>query len=252
MAYDIANYKAVMSLVGTGLSDYRIAEQTGVKRGTVRKWRLASNPPLTIARQELARTWSVSDGAAYAYLLGAYLGDGTVCVQRSIWLQIVNDRRYPGISGEILAAMAKTFPGRTPRMHPSSVGESDVLCIGHPAVLQAFPQHGPGRKHLRAIVLADWQLEVTHANPGWLLRGLIHSDGCRVVNRFRTRLPSGRVAIYSYVRYFFTNHSSDIRRIFRDHCELLDIRVTRSNHRNLTVSHRKGVAILEQIVGPKT
>ena len=135
MAYDIANYKAVMSLVGTGLSDYRIAEQTGVKRGTVRKWRLASNPPLTNARQELARTWSVTDGAAYAYLLGAYLGDGTVCVQRSIWLQIVNDRRYPGISGEILAAMAKTFPGRTPRMHPSSVGESDVLCIGHPAVL---------------------------------------------------------------------------------------------------------------------
>ncbi|MGO9889856.1 MAG: hypothetical protein ACLP0L_18395 [Solirubrobacteraceae bacterium] len=72
------------------------------------------------------------------------------------------------------------------------------------------------------------------------------------MNRFRTKLPSGRVAEYSYVRYFFTNYSSDIRRIFCDHCELLGIRVTQSNHRNLTVSHRNSVAILEGIVGPKT
>ena len=252
MAYDSASYQAVMALVGTGLSDYRIAEQTGVKRETVRNWRRASKPPLTIERQELARSWSVTDGASYAYLLGAYLGDGTVCVQQGIWLQIVNDRRYPGISREIMAAMATTFPDRNPRMHPSWVGESDVLCIGHPAVLRAFPQHGPGHKHLRPIVLADWQLELTRAHPGALVRGLIHSDGCRVINRFRTKLPSGRVADYSYIRYFFTNYSSDIRQIFRDHCELLGIRVTQSNHRNLTVSHRRSVAILEEIVGPKT
>ncbi|HTX11288.1 MAG TPA: hypothetical protein VME22_21885 [Solirubrobacteraceae bacterium] len=251
MVHDVASYNAVMALLGTGLSDYQIAQQTGVKRSTVRNWRLANTRPRSIERQELASTWSVTDGPSYAYLLGAYLGDGTVCVQRGIWLQIVNDRRYPGISGEILAAMAATFPGRTPRVHPSSVGESDVLCIGHPAMLRAFPQHGPGRKHLRPIVLADWQLEVTHAYPGSLVRGLIHSDGCRVINHFRTKLPSGRVAEYSYVRYFFTNYSSDIRQIFCEHCELLGIRVTQSNHRNLTVSHRSSVAILEKIVGPK-
>lgn len=252
LAYDIASYRAVMALLETGLSDYKIADQTGVKRSTVRNWRLARHPPLTVQRHELATTWSVQDEAAYCYLLGAYLGDGTVCVQRGVWLQIVNDRRYPDISNEILAAMAETFRGRIPRVHPSSVGESDVLCINHPAVLKAFPQHGPGRKHLRPIVLADWQLELTHTHPDSLLRGLIHSDGCRVVNRFRTKLPSGRVAEYSYVRYFFTNHSADIRRIFIEHCELLGIRVTQSNHRNLTVSHRNSVAILEAIVGPKT
>jgi hypothetical protein len=167
-------------------------------------------------------------------------------VQKGVRLQIVNDRRYPGISNEILGAMAKTFPGASPRVHPSSVGESDVLCISHPAVLRASPQHGAGRKHLRPIVLEDWQLELTHAHPEALLRGLIHSDGCRVANRFRTKLPSGCVADYSYVRYFFTNMSADIRRIFFEHCELLGIPVTQSNHRNLTVSHRKSVAILEQ------
>ena len=253
MAYDMAQYQAVMALLGTGISDYRIAAQTGVKRGTVRNWRLATHPPQSVQREKLAATWSVQDGATYCYLLGAYLGDGTVTVPRKgLWLQIVNDRRYRGISEEILAAMATTFPGRSPRMHPSSVGESDVLCISHPAVLRAFPQHGAGRKHLRPIVLVDWQLKLTHAHPGSLIRGLIHSDGCRVVNRFQTKLPSGRVAEYAYVRYFFTNHSSDIRGIFIEHCQLLGIRVTQSNHRNLTVSHRDSVAILEQIVGPKT
>ncbi len=81
------------------------------------------------------------------------------------------------------------------------------------------PSTGPGRKHQRAIELAPWQLELTTAHPRELLRGLIHSDGCRCVNRFETRLPSGRVARYQYPRYFFTNLSSDIRRIFCEHCD---------------------------------
>ena len=252
MAYDIVSYNAVMALLDKGLSDYRIAAETDVKRSTVRNWRLATHPPQTIERESLAAAWSVEDGASYSYLLGAYLGDGTACVQKGMWLQIVNDRRYPGISKEILAAMTQTFPGRSPRVHRSWRAESDTLCISHPAVLRAFPQHGAGREHLRRIVLAAWQLELTHAHAGSLLRGLIHSDGCRVVNRFRTKLPRGRVAEYAYVRYFFSNHSDDIRQIFIDHCRLLGIRVTQSNHRNLTVSHRDSVAILERIVGPKT
>jgi hypothetical protein len=142
MAYDVVSYKAVMALLGTGLSDYRIARETGVKRGTVRNWRLAAHPPQAIERDTLAATWSVQEGSSSCYLLGTYLGDGTVNVQKGIWLQIVNDRRYPGISKEILAAMARTFPGRTPRMHPSSVGESDVLCILRPVFL-----HQPLRRH---------------------------------------------------------------------------------------------------------
>ncbi|MDQ6822293.1 MAG: hypothetical protein M3076_18465 [Actinomycetota bacterium] len=65
-------------------------------------------------------------------------------------------------------------------------------------------------------------------------------------------LPSGRTAEYHYVRYFFSNHSDDIRHIFAEHCAFLGIRVTQSSHRNLSISHRHSVAILERIVGPKT
>ena len=46
-----------------------------------------------------------------------------------------------------------------------------------------LPQHGPGKKHERPIVLADWQRPIVDAHPGDFLRGLFHSDGCRVDNR---------------------------------------------------------------------
>ena len=59
------------------------------------------------------------------------------------------------------------------------------------------------------------------------------------MNRFKTKLPSGRVAAYEYPRYFFSNLSEDIRRIFCEHCELLGIRWTQSNPRNISISHRK-------------
>jgi hypothetical protein len=87
--------------------------------------------------------------------------------------------------------------------------------------------------------------------PTSLIRGLIHSDGCRTVNRFRTRLPSGRVGEYSYGRYFFTNYSSDIQRIFCEHCDLIGVRWTKSSFKNVSISHRDSVALLDRFVGPE-
>jgi hypothetical protein len=71
--------------------------------------------------------------------------------------------------------------------------------------LEAFPQHGPGRKHDRKIELASWQREIVDRHPRVFLRGLLHSDGCRTVNRFKTKLPSRRVVEYAYPRWFFSN-----------------------------------------------
>ena len=107
-------------------------------------------------------------------------------------------------------------------------------------------------KHERPIALAEWQRAIVDRFPEPFLRGLIHSDGCRTINRFRTKLPSGRVAEYEYPRYFFSNLSADIRALFCEYCERLGVRWTQSNHRNISVSHRRSVAILDAFIGPKS
>ena len=117
---------------------------------------------------------------------------------------------------------------------------------------EAFPQHGPGRKHDRKIELVPWQREIVDQFPREFLRGLLHSDGCRTVNRFKTELPSGRVAEYAYPRWFFSNRSADIRGLFCEYCERLGIRWTQSNPRNISVSHRHSVALLDSFVPAKS
>jgi hypothetical protein len=110
------------------------------------------------------------------------------------------DERYPRIIEEAAVAIRRTVPdANVPRAARTGC---IALLSSHPAWLSAFPQGvGPGRKHHRSIGLVDWQREVTREFPSSLLRGLLHSDGCRSVNRFRTRLPSGRMREYSYVRH---------------------------------------------------
>jgi hypothetical protein len=110
----------------------------------------------------------------------------------------------------------------------------------------------PGKKHERKIELVDWQLLITRQYTGEFIRGLIHSDGSRCINRFSVKLPSGRVGRYEYPRYFFTNYSGDIRRIFCEHCDLLGIRWSQSNARNISISHRDSIALLDSFVGPKS
>lgn len=239
--------RQVNKLLARGASDYAIAAITGIPRSTVRRWR--SYPQRGPRKPAVRLPWRPPDDKAYAYLLGLYLGDG--CLNpRGSPLMIALDARYPGIVAAAEAAIEATIPGiATHRYTPK---ENLVrLVASTPLWPQVFPQHGPGRKHLRPIVLAEWQLAITHAHPQELLRGLIHSDGCRTMNRFKTKLPSGRVAAYEYPRYFFSNLSADIRRIFCDHCELLGIRWTQSNPRNISVSHRRSVALMDEFIGPK-
>jgi hypothetical protein len=96
-----------------------------------------------------------------------------------------------------------------------------------------------------------WQERIVEAHPWQFLCGLLHSDGCRTINRFKTKLPSGRVAEYAYARWFFSTLSADIRFLFVLTGEQRGLRWTQSNHRNVSISHRRSVALLEEHVGPK-
>jgi hypothetical protein len=194
----------------------------------------------------------IRDPPSYSYLLGLYLGDGWVGPS-SARAQLVFrlDAHYPGIIDACAAVANAVLPDARVRVY-------DVRgqrCVGVTSYdrrwLDLFPQAGPGPKHERPIVLADWQRAIVDEFSRPFLRGLIHSDGCRCVNRFKTKLPSGRVADYEYPRYFFSNLSADIRALFCEYCERLGVRWTQSNHRNISVSHRRSVAILDGFVGPK-
>jgi len=177
-----------------------------------------------------------------------YLGDGCLSVTGGrVNLRIACDLRYPGIIDDCWTAMVLSIPRRAPRTVPSSSGDCVYVQTGGRLWLHAFPQHGPGRKHERPIALEPWQQEIVARHPGEFVRGLIHSDGCRTINRFRTKLPSGRVAEYTYARYFFSNLSADIRGLFCDTCDVLGVRWTLSNPRNVSVAHRKSVAILDAL-----
>jgi hypothetical protein len=109
-----------------------------------------------------------------------------------------------------------------------------------------FPQHGAGVKHQRKIVLEPWQQRIVDLHPGRLLRGLIHSDGCRVVNRIRHPKRT-----YEYPRYFFSNRSLDIQGIFCDACDQLGVAWRQDGPWNISVARRESVATLDRLVGPK-
>ncbi len=246
--YDLSSYEQVKSLAASGVSGYAIARRLGIPRSTVANWCRRDGAPMTLRPPV---NFEVRNEHSYSYLLGSYLGDGSLwqTSKRSWRLTVSCDAAYPEIIEEVKAAINEIVAHV--RINRTNGSETVVVAASSPLWPLAFPQHGPGRKHERPIVLEPWQAEITRRHPESLLRGLIHSDGCRCVNRFRIRLPSGRVAGYEYPRYFFSNLSSDIRRIFCDHCDLLGIRWTQSNERNISVSHRPGVELLDGFVGPK-
>jgi hypothetical protein len=182
----------------------------------------------------------------YAYLLGLYLGDGWMrTFARGYQFVLTLGSCYPGIIAEAAAAMQAVMPQCTPRIRPRVSRCVDVSAYGvlWPTLL---PQHGPGRKHERKIQLVDWQRQITDQAPRALLRGLIHSDGCRCMATIRRR---GRT--YRYSRYYFDNRSDDIRSIFCEHLDMLGIGWTRSSRFTIQIARRDAVAALDEFVGPK-
>lgn len=114
-----------------------------------------------------------------------------------------------------------------------------------------FPQHGPGHKHEREIVLADWQRATVTLQPGAFVRGLFHSDGCRVTN-WTVRDVAGAPKRYEYPRYLFSNTSPDILALCEWALDLLGVSHRRPRRDEVSVARRDGVTVMDQVVGPKS
>jgi hypothetical protein len=177
-----------------------------------------------------------------------YLGDGHIveCRKDVYRLTIAMDAAHPGIAGECATAIAAIVPGARPRLQPLKKSRCVFVVKYSKRWPCLFPQHGPGRKHERPIVLRSWQRHLVARDPERFLRGLIHSDGCRFINPVRHGEK-----VYRYLRYNFSNASADIRKLFCDTCDLLGIEWRVMNARNISVARRASVARLDEFVGPK-
>jgi Homeodomain-like domain len=248
-----------LQLSDLGVPDREIAKICGVAIKTVRRWRrLYQRRGLTRfgQRSNPARTCPRCDGApldseAYSHLLGWYLGDGhIVAANRGGYrLEIFSDVRYPNLLDElpdsIRRVRAGSIPARRRRIGCVAIG---VYWTHWPCL---FPQHGPGFKHSRPITLEEWQRFIVEEHPGLFLRGLFHSDGCRITN-WTVQTVAGVPKRYEYPRYMFSNRSRDIL----DLCSWA-LRLVGVEHRwpkpiHISVAKRSAVARLDEFVGPKS
>lgn len=258
--YDLETRRRVLALVEQGHSLNSVSRRTGISRSAIRSWRTRLAPLPRPDREpdcfRCAPEPSLpANRSAYAYLLGLYLGDGCVSAHPrgdGHYLRIACANAWPGLITACREAVTAVLPGRSAYLVRAE-GCVMVTSYGrHWPCL--FPQHGPGRKHERRIALEPWQQEVVDEHPWELVRGLVHSDGCRIVN-WTTRPVAGGTKRYEYPRYFFTNTSKDIVRLYGATLDRLGVEwkaVRRPGGAyDVSVARRASVALMDAHIGPK-
>jgi hypothetical protein len=246
--YDVSTRNRALALVAQGRSLNSVSKQTGISRAAIRSWQDRLEP---LPRMAPPEPGPPAREGAYAYLLGLYLGDGCISAHprgTGYYLRIACADAWPGLIELCREAITSVRPG---------IGVYTLQKQGCTMVTsyyrhwpRLFPQHGPGKKHERPIVLEPWQQEIVDAHPWEFIRGLIHSDGCRITN-WTTRNVAGEPKRYEYPRYFFTNVSGDVIRLFTETLDRLGVEWKQPNARNISIARKASVALLDAHVGPK-
>lgn len=255
--YDIETRNRAVSLMRDGVPNRVVAEQLGVPRGTISWWRSEDRrrrgevfqQPIDCPRC----TGRSFDHEAYAYLLGLYLGDGHIISKpKQHHLSIFCDDAWPGLIDAAQIAILKVMPRPGVRRRQKKGCTEVKSHTRHWTCL--FPQHGPGKKHERRIALEPWQQDIVDAHPWEFLRGLIHSDGCRITN-WTTKAVQGERRRYEYPRYMFANKSDDIRQLCCDTLTKVGVEwstLARGGAPfNVSVARRASVTLMDVHIGPK-
>ncbi|MFC8674498.1 helix-turn-helix domain-containing protein [Streptomyces griseorubiginosus] len=242
-----------VALMRQGIPNRTVAERLNIPRGTIGWWRSEDRK----ARGETYEqptdcprcTGRPFDETAYAYLLGLYLGDGHIISKpKQHHLSVFCNATQTGLIAAAEDAMRMVMP------LPSVKQRYKTGCVEVKSYTKhwtcMFPQHGPGKKHERAIALEPWQQAIVDEHPWEFIRGLIHSDGCRITN-WTTRVVAGERRRYEYPRYFFTNLSGDIIRLFTDALDHVGVEWKQANSRNISIARKASVALMDTHVGPK-
>jgi hypothetical protein len=239
-------------MMAAGIPFGEVCRRLGLPRGTVGHWfygerarrRLTHPPEPSRCLRCRPAPATPDEGAAYSYLLGLYLGDGHLVTAAKVpVLRIFCADSWPGLIEQCERAVLTVLAARVRRVQKRGCVGVQSYSNHWPCLL---PQHGPGRKHERSIVLAGWQQPIIDAHPGHFLRGLFHSDGCRVTNRIRRGDKT-----YAYPRYNFSNESADTMGLCQESLDRLGIGWRMCRRNMLSVARREAVAELDRHVGPK-
>ncbi len=169
-------------------------------------------------------------------------------MSRAYALRVSCDASLTGIVEDVEECVRAVHPTRrTYRVNAPGVTVVQSYWKHWPCL---FPQHGPGRKHERALHLESWQQDAVDGYPADFLRGLFHSDGCLVKN-WATRTVAGEMKRYEYPRWQFVNESGDIMRWCGETLDQVGIRWRQTSRRVLSVSRREDVAKLTDLIGLK-
>lgn len=164
---------------------------------------------------------------------------------RTFRLRLYQDDKYPGVSEGWAADLRLLFPSNVVRVWSEGKDRGcHVIGVHNNLLPWLFPQHGAGPKHERALALTVGQRALVQ--PRALLRGLLHSDGCRYTE---TRPGNGKT--YSYTQYAFTNRSEDLHALVAWAASELGLNPTRRNTKNTFFRRREDVSRLDEFVGPK-
>lgn len=259
--HSLATRLESLQLIEQGMSPSEVSRKTGIARSTIRDW--VKNPrPKRIEGDINSRIAQMFSSIhqypeAYAYALAFYLGDGYIDkLPRTYRLRIFNDVKYPDITQRIRNCLSHLLPRNVVAIQEPSAGQghenvSVIRC--HSTILPVlFPQHGPGKKHTRSLILLPWQEDIVDSWPQAFLRGLIESDGCRYRH---SQMRNGR--LYEYDHYAFSNQSKDLLRMAARVCERLGVRYTcppleMGRGRCLYIRHSRDVEFLDSFIGPKS
>jgi Homeodomain-like domain-containing protein len=247
-----ARYRA---LVGRAIELHRdgratkaIARELKVPRSTVRYWlqqyagvaqsaEAIGLKPIQCGFESLHQ----HQHPAYAYLLGMYLGDGYIFrMPRTYVLRIYLHENQRETADRVSRAIAMLLPeSRVGRVRDHKGTACITLTCYFSRWPSLFPQHGPGRKHTRPIILEPWQREIIEHSPFAFLRGCLESDGCR-----HRRIVNGK----DYPAYSFHNRSEDILRLFTESCERLSLHPCRASRVTISIARRPDVARLDALM----
>lgn len=198
-----------------GNNKCQIARITKIPRGTLKKWLTPNYNNRQNKRNTYIPITNFDDflntpekRQAYSYILAIYLCDGCISTYKTFRapsIRFFNDSKYPINTKNWADKLKLLFPNNSVITFKKPKANCLVVLAYSKLLLDLFPQHGKGVKHLREIKLTEWQKQIIAEYPQDFIKGCIESDGC---------IYEQKVGNYSYKRYSFTNKSEDIINIF--------------------------------------